>query len=342
VEAVLSGARDFSLVLAEASQVSAARMAAQRMAGALGFDPTRTGRMSIAVTEAATNMVRHAHGGTLAVRAVWRGEVVGIEALAVDGGPGMKSFAASAVDGVSSAGSAGTGLGAIQRMADEFDVYTRPGSGTAMRMVFWQAATPPPFGGYEIGAICVPRAGETESGDAWEVVCDASGLTLVVADGLGHGPDAAHASGAAVETLRRNPAELPIRLLDRIHGRLRATRGAAIGILRHDAGSDEVAFAGVGNIAMCITAGELHRTMVSHNGIVGHNVHRSEEYRYPWPLEALLVAHSDGLETHWDIAAFPGLALEHPSLIAAMLYQKHTRKRDDVVVVVARQKPAGR
>ena len=337
MEALLSGARDFSLVLAEASQVSAARMAAQRMAGNLGFDVTRTGRMSIAVTEAATNMVRHARGGTLTARAVWRGKVVGIEALAVDAGPGMKSFAASVVDGVSSAGSAGTGLGAIGRLADEFDIYTRPGAGTAIRMVFWQADAPPPFAGYQIGAICVPRAGETDSGDAWEVVCDAAGLTLVVADGLGHGPDAAHASGAAVETLRRHPAELPIGLLDRIHGRLRATRGAAVGILRHETGRGDVAFAGVGNIAMCITAGDLRRTMVSHNGIVGHNVHRSEEYRYPWPADALLVAHSDGLESHWDLAAFPGLALAHPSLIAAMLYQKHSRQRDDVVVVVARQ-----
>jgi anti-sigma regulatory factor (Ser/Thr protein kinase) len=338
VEAVLTGARDFSLVLGEASQVSAARMAAQRMAGDLGFDQTRAGRVSIAVTEAATNLVRHGHGGTFTARAVSRGESVGIEALAVDSGPGMKSFAASSVDGVSSAGSAGTGLGAIQRLADEFDAYTRPGTGTAIRMVFWQAEVPAPFGGYEIGAICVPHRGETESGDAWEVVCDPHGLTLVVADGLGHGPDAAHAAGAAVETLRRNPAELPIRLLDRIHGRLRATRGAAIGILRHEAGGEDVAFAGVGNIAMCVTAGEVRRMMVSHNGIVGHNVHRSEEYRYPWPAEALLVAHSDGLESQWDLADFPGLAQAHPSLIAAMLYQKHSRQRDDVVVVVARQR----
>ena len=338
MEALLSGARDFSLVLAEASQVSAARMAAQRMARDLGFDETRAGRVSIAVTEVATNVVRHGHGGTITVRAVSRGESVGMEALAVDSGPGMKSFAASSVDGVSSLGSAGTGLGAIQRLADEFDVYTRPGAGTAIRMVFWQAAVPPGFGGYEIGAICVPYAGEADSGDAWEVVCDATGLTLVVADGLGHGPDAAHAAGAAVETLRRHPAEVPIRLLDRMHGRLRSTRGAAIGIVRHEIGGEDVGFAGVGNIAMCVTAGELRRTMVSHNGIVGHNVHRSEEYRYPWPAEALLVAHSDGLESHWDLAPFPGLTLAHPSLIAAVLYQRHSRKRDDVVVVVARRK----
>ena len=338
MEAVLSAPRDFAIVLAEASQVSAVRMAAQRMARDLGFDETRAGRVAIAVTEAATNIVRHGHGGTIAVRATSRGEALGIEALAIDAGPGMKSFAASAVDGVSSLGSAGTGLGAIQRMADEFDAYTRPGTGTALRIAIWRDTPPAPMPGYEVGAICVPHTGETESGDAWETICDARGLTLAVADGLGHGPDAAHAAGAAVETLRRHPADAPIRLLDRMHGRLRATRGAAIGIVRHEMGGEEVGFAGVGNIAMCVTAGSERRMMVSHNGIVGHNIHRSEEYRYPWPMEALLVAHSDGLESHWDVAAFPGLALAHPSLIAAMLYQKHSRRRDDVVVVVARRK----
>jgi hypothetical protein len=119
---------------------------------------------------------------------------------------------------------------------------------------------------------------------------------------------------------------------------LRPTRGAAVGIARHDAGSAEAVFAGVGNIAMCIASGAERRMMVTHNGIVGHNVHRSEEYRYPWPAQALLVAHSDGLETHWDLSELPGLALAHPALIAAMLYQKHSRRRDDVVVVVVRQK----
>ena len=312
-------------------------MAAQRMAQELGFDETGTGGIAIAVTEASTNVLRHGGGGTLAARGITRGGRVGIEFLVVDGGPGMKSFAASSVDGVSSAGSAGTGLGAIQRLAGEFDVYTRE-SGTLIRMAFWNGPTPALESEYEIGAICVPKVGETWCGDAWEAIVDATGMTLVVADGLGHGPDAAHASGAAVETLRRHPREPAIRLVDLIHGRLRSTRGAALAVIRHDAGKPELAFAGVGNVAAVVLGGENRRTMVSHNGIVGHNVHRSEEYRYPWPAHALLVAHSDGLESHWDLGKYPGIGQSHPSLVAALLYREHWRQRDDVVVVVARHR----
>ena len=76
--------------------------------------------------------------------------------------------------------------------------------------------------------------------------------------------------------------------------------------------------------------------MVSHNGIVGHNVHKAQEYSYPWPEGGMLIAHSDGLESQWDLAAFPGIALRHPSFAAAALFRRHTRKRDDVVVLAAR------
>ncbi len=318
------------------SQVSAARMEAQRMARALAFGETLTGRIAIAVTEAATNLLRHAGGGTLVVEPLQQDASVGIELLALDRGPGMRDFAHSVQDGVSTAGSAGTGLGAMRRLADEFDVYTREGAGSIVRMAFWGAGGVPAASRYEIGGICIPKSGETHSGDAWAALTD-HGLALIVADGLGHGPDAARASGLAVEALRLNAAHPAIRILDAVHGKLRATRGAAVAVMRHASGHAELAFAGVGNISATILDGASRRSMVSHNGIVGHNIHKSEEYHYSWPRGALLIAHSDGLESHWSLDRFPGITRCHPSIIAALLYREGWRRRDDVVVVVARR-----
>jgi hypothetical protein len=62
------------------------------------------------------------------------------------------------------------------------------------------------------------------------------------------------------------------------------------------------------------------------------------EYRYPWPRDALLVAHSDGLDSRWDLDRHAGLAACHPAVIAAVLYRGHSRKRDDVVVLVVRRR----
>lgn len=336
MEALLKGMEGFAVVASDASHASACRMSTQRLARDLGFDETRAGRVAIAVTESVTNMLRHGGGGTLAVRGLAEDGDLGIEVLAIDAGPGMDDFHASARDGVSSAGTAGTGLGAMRRMSEEFDIYTAPGCGTIVRMAFWRSGAAPAASGWEIGGVCVAKAGEVVSGDAWAWERDPGGVTMLVSDGLGHGPEASRASMAAVDVLRRHHGEGAVRLLDRAHARLKATRGAALAFMRHDPRTGEVSFAGVGNIAGVILDGDTRRAMISHSGIVGHNMHKSQEYRYAWPARTLLVAHSDGLETQWSLSRFPGLTDCHVSVIAAMLYREYSRKRDDVTVVVAR------
>lgn len=314
-------------------------MGVQALARALGFDEVRTGRAAIAVTEVATNLLRHGGGGSIFARAFSRADALGIEVLAVDRGRGMESFAASSRDGVSTGGTPGTGLGSMQRQSDELDVYTRPDSGTVLRLAFWDREPAADDSQYEVGVVCMPVKGESVSGDAWGVDIHKGGATFIVADGLGHGPDACIASAAAVEAMKSRANEGAIRILDLAHGRLRATRGAAVAVVHHERGASDVAYAGVGNISGFIWTGAgERRAMVSHNGIVGHNVARSQEYRYPWPVGALLIVHSDGLDAHWDVAAHPGLAACHASIIAAILHRDHARKRDDAVVLVVRRR----
>ena len=61
-----------------------------------------------------------------------------------------------------------------------------------------------------------------------------------------------------------------------------------------------------------------------------------QEFVYPWPVGALLVAHSDGLTTRWNLAQYPGLFRQDPALVAGLLYRDHARRRDDASVVVCR------
>jgi hypothetical protein len=78
--------------------------------------------------------------------------------------------------------------------------------------------------------------------------------------------------------------------------------------------------------------------MVSHSGIVGHEARKIQEFVYPWSQDTVLVMHSDGLATHWNLDQYPGLASRRPSLIAGVLYRDFTRGRDDVTVVVAKKR----
>jgi anti-sigma regulatory factor (Ser/Thr protein kinase) len=336
METVLSRTDDFAVAVADPSHVGSVRATAQRMARALDFDETRTGRVGIVVTEAVTNMLKHANGGTFAVRTLARGQALGMEMLAIDSGPGMADVAASSRDGVSSLGTQGTGLGSMRRQSDEFEIYSYPGGGTVVRMQVWNRAPDGARPTHEVGAVCIPKDGETVCGDGWAVEFHERGASRLVADGLGHGPEASRAAATAVEVLKRNPDYPAIRLLDNAHGRLRPTRGAAVAVIRHDLVAGEATFAGVGNISAVVLDGTTRRAMVSHSGIVGHNVHKSQEYRYAWPRGAMMLAHTDGLETQWSVDAFPGLLAQHASVIAAVLYRRHSRKRDDCTVVVAK------
>jgi hypothetical protein len=79
-----------------------------------------------------------------------------------------------------------------------------------------------------------------------------------------------------------------------------------------------------------------HRHLVSHSGIVGHAARRAQLFDVPYPPDALVVLHSDGLTSRWDLARYPGLAMRHPALVAAVLYRDFSRGSDDVTVFVAR------
>jgi Stage II sporulation protein E (SpoIIE) len=139
-----------------------------------------------------------------------------------------------------------------------------------------------------------------------------------------------------VKVLRTQSRLAPAALVQFAHGALRSTRGAALAVAELDL-AQEVRYAGIGNIAGVVLAPGGNRHLVSHNGIVGHDMRKVQEFVYPWSSDALLVMHSDGLATHWTLDQYPGLAGRHPSLIAGVLYRDFTRGRDDVMVLVARQ-----
>ena len=323
--------------ISERSEVGAARRAAVELTESRGFDATQAGKVGLCVTEAATNIVKHAGRGRIVLRALERGGVAGLEVLAVDRGPGIANLTVSLRDGASTAGSPGTGLGAMTRLADNFEVHAPAGGGTVVRLEIW--AKPVPAAQIEMGVICLPKSGETISGDSWTAVTDKGRHTFLVADGLGHGPDAAKASLAATRVLEGRPDVEPAETIHSCHRALASTRGAAVAVGKIS--TDKGAFAGVGNIACRVESGEVRRQLVSHNGTLGHMMRRVQQFDFPLPVGALLIFYSDGLATHWNLADYPGLAARHPGVIASVLYRDHERGRDDVTVLVVRNGAAG-
>ena len=325
-----------ALPMEEASQSGEARRLAVAMARHLGFDEAGQGRVALVVTEAGTNLVKHAKGGELILRPA--GEV--LEVLALDRGPGMADVGRFLVDGVSTAGSPGNGLGSIARHSGPLEIYSLPEAGTAMliRLAPPPAAGAPAPGAMELGVVSVPYPGESECGDGWSVQEQDGRTLLLMADGLGHGPQAAEAAREAIRVFHERADRGPAEVIRAAQEPMRGTRGAALAIAAVDPIRREVPYAGVGNSSASIHAPNAARPvkLVSHNGTVGHERRKVQEFTYPWPPGALLVMHSDGLATHWRLDRYPGLAARHPGLVAGVLFRDARRGRDDATVLAAR------
>lgn len=328
----MSVARQSILVRArDDSGVGEARRAARRIARDIGLADVAVEQAAIVATEACRNLVVHGRGGDLVLTAGAGG--ASLDVLALDRGPGIADLRRVMRDGFSTAGTAGQGLGAIARIASAHDVYSLPGGGTAL----FARLGKDPRGPLETGAVCTAVAGEAESGDTWGVESPGGHAVVLVADGLGHGPRAADAARVVLAALRKH-ATLPAdRLLEELHGALRPTRGAAVAVAEVTGAGNAVRYAGIGNISGVLHGSTTTRKMVSLPGTAGHQVRSIRAFDYEWPDDGLLIMHSDGIATHWDLGRYPGLALRHPALVAGILYRDFARARDDATVLVARR-----
>jgi anti-sigma regulatory factor (Ser/Thr protein kinase) len=323
----------------DASQVAEARRLVSGYARGGGMAEPRIANVALVVTELATNLLKHAGSGQILATQREGADGEGLEVLALDRGAGMKDVGRCLDDGYSTAGSPGNGLGAIARLADDLRIYSRPGLGSAIMARFLRKSGPdrPRVGlGTELGAVLAPYPGERVCGDNWAFRDTAQGRTLVVADGAGHGVEAARAADLAVRTFAEHADASCEDLLDRMHRALMPTRGAAVAVARIDEAARTVRFCGVGNICGTLITAAGAKHMVSHNGTTGHLAPRIREFTYPYAGAPLVILHSDGLTSRWDLAAYPGLAAQHPSLIAGVLLRDHRRARDDASVVAMR------
>ncbi|WP_425247204.1 SpoIIE family protein phosphatase [Streptomyces sp. NEAU-NA10] len=334
------------------TRVRDARVAAEEAAALVGLDDSRTAAAALVATELATNLLKHARGGQVLVDTVappsGRGGLV-VQIAAVDHGPGMADVAAALGDGFSTTGSLGAGLGTCRRVADDFDLHSVLGRGTvALARVGAAAGTsaaervPARAGG-----VNIPFAGADCSGDAWTWVYADDRLTLMLADGLGHGPEAARASTAAVEELHRSARLAPAETLRRLHDALRGTRGAAVGLAQLDVWAGRLRFAGIGNVGARLREGGSWRHLLSRPGIVG--VHRPAtlpETEVPWGADRLLILHSDGLPSRWVPPSDARLLAADPAVTAAVTVRDASSSarpvRDDTAVAVLSPTPPDR
>jgi anti-sigma regulatory factor (Ser/Thr protein kinase) len=311
------------------SAAAACRGAAMALASRLGFPAARADKLALAVTEAASNLHKHARQGSMLLRISRDSGIPGIELVTIDAGPGVRDTGAALRDGHSTAGSLGIGLGAIRRLADSCDLYSVPGHGTALAARFWPA---PRDSTARYAGLVRPIAGETECGDVFGVAETDIGVIGVLCDGLGHGPLAATAAAQGVSAVLEEPPGEPAALVERAHRRMAHTRGGAIGVVQIS--GHVIRFAGLGNIAAVILAEGTRRSMISVPGIAGHQARAIRQFEYTAQPGAAIILHSDGISSRWEAAVLPGLNARDPLVVGAMLLAEAGSRRDDAGILV--------
>lgn len=318
--------------ITDPSSVGEARRRALLVAQKLGFDETRAGEFALLATESSRNVLVHGGGGEILVSGIGGQPEPLARILALDKGPGIANVAKAMTDGYSTAGTMGGGMGAMKRLATSLEVFTGR-TGTILLMELGKAA---PIEKLRVAGMAVPHPGERFCGDAWSFHHSSDGIKVLLADGLGHGHDAADAAKEAVAAFHRRADLSPGDLLATLHDALKKTRGAVAAIADIRPVERTLTFAGIGNISAVVLSGGTSRSLVSHNGTLGMVTARIQEFRVDWPADGVLVLHSDGLQSRWDLSSYAGLIARHPAVIGAALLRDFRRQRDDASVVVVK------
>jgi negative regulator of sigma-B (phosphoserine phosphatase) len=188
------------------------------------------------------------------------------------------------------------------------------------------------------GMACLPHPTQSILGDGFVVKPIHNGLMLAVADGLGHGSEAAIASALCIDTLARN-AELPIPELLRVcHETMRGTRGATMSVASFDYASDEMTWSGVGDVAAVLIRADAAtppslESLVLRAGLLGNGSPAFTASRTRIGRGDLVVLATDGIGPGFERTVVRD---ETPQAVAERVLADHAKRTDDALVLVAR------
>jgi len=188
----------------------------------------------------------------------------------------------------------------------------------------------------EYAVINHSKPGKLVSGDAYLFWQDQASTLVALIDGLGSGSAANKAALLAQECIMEN-RQVPLpNLLKLCHQKLRSTRGAVMMCMRVNHLTNQVSFAGVGNIGVRVFS-DTPIKPISRNGIVGFRMTNVREFSYPYTQGDVFILHSDGISTRFIVdekwVRDPNADLQE---IAEDIVENYGKIDDDVTIIVVR------
>jgi len=130
--------RSESMPIRASEDIVRVRQAVRRSAVLLGFGLVDQTKIVTASSELARNTLDHGGGGTAQIEIVRNESREGVRLVFEDQGPGIADIGLALTDGYTSANGMGLGLGGAKRLSHEFDISSKPGSGTRVSILRWK------------------------------------------------------------------------------------------------------------------------------------------------------------------------------------------------------------
>lgn len=327
-----------SIEVTKDSDIVLAGKLTESLSESMGFDALAVEEVTIVSKELASNIVNHADEGSLTISPIYD-EANGIEITAADTGPGITSIDQAVVDGFSTSGSIGGGLGTVRRLMDDAEIDPR-GQGergvqvTARR---WIGSSPTISSetSLDIGGATRPMPGYDRNGDAYLIEHAQSQTLAGVIDGLGHGDEAHRASSTAERYVQTHATDSIDRLFEGVESACQSTRGVVMALARFDLASRTVEVGAVGNISMRFCHAEGTERPISRRGVLGQGAGRPRVETVDWQSQSAMVLHSDGVKSRWDCDELDFTSGETASNLASDMLRKLGKPDDDATILVA-------
>ena len=127
-----------TIPIKSSSDVVLVRQRVRVLAIEMKFSLVEQTKIVTAASELGRNTLEHGGGGSLELAVIINGARRGLRLRFIDQGPGMADVALALKDGYTSGSGMGLGLGGSKRLMNEFEIDTRPGSGTTVTVIRWK------------------------------------------------------------------------------------------------------------------------------------------------------------------------------------------------------------
>jgi serine/threonine-protein kinase RsbT len=127
-----------TIPIKSSSDVVLVRQRVRVLALEMKFSLVEQTKIVTAASELGRNTLEHGGGGSLELAVITNGARRGIRLRFIDQGPGIADVALALKDGYTSGSGMGLGLGGSKRLMNEFEIDTKPGSGTTVTAIRWK------------------------------------------------------------------------------------------------------------------------------------------------------------------------------------------------------------